>query len=170
MTTSELTLPAFYKGYVEEVEEDNLIQALITNGNLTLDLIRSIPENSGLYAYAEGKWTIKEVIAHIIDAERIFAYRALRFARNDRTELAGFEENEYTVASNANNRKIYKIAEEFANLRASTVDLFGSFSEAMLKREGMANGQLISVEALGYVIAGHETHHRKILNDRYLSN
>lgn len=163
-------IPEFYRNYVRNVDEDDLIPALINNGNLTIDLIKSIPEASGDYRYAEGKWTIKEVLAHMIDAERIFAYRALRFARNDKTELHGFEENDYTPESNASNRKLYKILEEYNNLRASTVDLFSSFSEEMLDRTGMANGNEMSVRAIGFVIAGHDAHHRKVLSERYFSS
>lgn len=170
MSKNNLKLPPFYQRYVDHVENDQLIPALITNGNDTLELIRSIPENKGEYAYAEGKWTIKELIAHMIDSERVFAYRALRFSRNDKTNLPGFEENEWAPEANANNRKLYKLAEEFTNLRASTVDLFGSFNEEMLKRTGTANGNEMSVEALGFVTAGHELHHRKILLERYLSH
>ena len=170
MAKPTITVPSFYQGYVDLVEEDNLIQALIVNGNESLERFRSIPEQSGNYAYANGKWTIKEVLAHIIDAERVFAYRALRFARNDKTELPGYEENDYTPESNAGSRKLYKICEEFANLRASTIDLFGSFDEEMLSRSGIASGGEMSVAALGYIIVGHELHHNKILLERYLSN
>ncbi|MTI21222.1 DinB family protein [Fulvivirga sp. RKSG066] len=163
-------LPEFYQRYVNAVEQDDLIPALITSGNETLELIRSVQETSGAYAYAEDKWTIKEVIAHMIDAERVFAYRALWFARNDKTDLPGFNENDWAVESNANSRRLYKIAEEYANVRAATVDLFSSFSENMLKRVGTANGLQMSAELLGFIIVGHETHHRKVLLERYLSN
>lgn len=170
MPKLNLTLPTFYQRYVDQVENDQIVPALITTGNETLELIRSIPEPKGGYAYGEGKWTIKEVIAHMIDAERVFAYRALRFSRNDNTVLPGFEENNWAPEANANNRRLYKIAEEFTNLRASTVDLFGSFNEEMLVRKGTASGVEMSVEAIGFVIVGHELHHRKILLDRYLSH
>ncbi|ELR71054.1 hypothetical protein C900_03184 [Fulvivirga imtechensis AK7] len=164
------SIPDFYKNYVRNVQEEDLIPALINNGNLTIDLIKSIPEASGNYRYAAGKWSIKEVLAHMIDAERIFAYRALRFARNDKTALHGFEENDYAPESNAENRKLYKILDEYNNVRASTVDLFSSLSEEMLNRTGTANGNEMSVYAIGFVIAGHDAHHRKVLNERYLSS
>jgi len=170
ITMAELVLPDFYQRYVDNVDSDNLTQAFITNCNETLELIRSIPEPRGSHAYAEGKWTIKEVIAHMIDVERVFAYRAMRFSRNDKTELPGFEENDYTPNSNANNRKLYKLAEEFANLRNSTVDLFGSFNAEMIQRSGSANGLEMTVETLGFLIVGHEIHHRNILLERYLSD
>ncbi|MDX1629904.1 MAG: DinB family protein [Fulvivirga sp.] len=162
-------LPEFYQRYIDKVGDEDLIPALMINGDKTLELIRSIDEEKGNYAYASGKWTIKEVIAHIIDSERIFAYRALRFSRNDQTPLPGFNEDNYVAESNAKNRKVFKLAEEFANLRASTVDLFSSFTHDMLKRSGAANELEKSVEVLGYIIVGHEIHHRQILSERYLS-
>lgn len=164
-----ISIPSFYQKYVESVEGEELIPALINSGNLTIDMIKSIPETSGDYRYAEGKWSIKEVLIHMIDAERIFAYRALRFGRNDKTELPGFEENDYAVASNAGARKLYKILEEFNNVRAATIDLFSSFSDEALARTGSANGAEMSVNAIGFVIVGHETHHRKVLSERYFS-
>ncbi|HNP20158.1 MAG TPA: DinB family protein [Fulvivirga sp.] len=162
-------LPQFYRKYVEAVSYDDLIPGLIGSGNETIDLMKSIPEKSGDYKYGPDKWTVKQVLTHMIDAERVFAYRALRFARNDKTELSGFEENDWAPEANASNRKLYKIIEEYNNVRASTVDLFASCSEEMLKRVGTANGSQMSVNAIGFVIIGHETHHRKILNERYFS-
>lgn len=163
------SIPPFYRKYVESVEGEELIPVLINSGNITIDLIKSIPEASGDYRYADGKWSIKEVLVHMIDAERIFAYRALRFGRNDKTELPGFEENDYAIESNAGSRKLYKILEEYNNVRAATIDLFSSFSEEAIHRKGSANGSEMSVNAIGFVIAGHETHHRGILNERYFS-
>lgn len=162
-----LTIPPFYREYVEAVEDQDLIPALINSGNQTVDLMKSITEAQGDFRYAEGKWSIKEVLAHIIDAERIFAYRALRFARNDKTELPGFDENTYAAQSDAATRKLYKILEEFNNLRTSTIDLFQSFDEEMLQRSGQANGQEMTVHAIGFVIVGHETHHRGVIQERY---
>ncbi|MEQ8926012.1 MAG: DinB family protein [Fulvivirga sp.] len=162
-------IPEFYQKYVNAVGYDDLIPALINSGNETIDLLKSIPEKSAGYRYAEGKWSIREVVAHMIDAERVFAYRALRFSRNDKTQLPGFEQNDWAVEANAENRKLYKLIEEYNNVRASTIDLFGSFNEEMLKRVGNANGSQMSVIALGFIIVGHETHHRKILNERYFS-
>lgn len=162
-------IPPFYQGYVEKVQYDDLIPALINSGNETIDFLKSIPEASGDYRYADDKWSIRQVIAHMIDAERVFAYRALRFSRNDQTKLPGFEENDWATNANAENRKLYKLIEEFNNVRASTVDLFASFNQEMLARKGSANKVEMSVNAIGFVIVGHETHHRKILNDRYFS-
>ena len=133
-----------------------------------LTLARSIPEEKGEYRYAPEKWSIKELLCHMMDAERIFAYRALRFARNDSTPLEGFEENNYAPEANAHARSIRQLADEMENLRKSTIELFMSFTPVMLSRKGSANKTEISVLNLGYIIPGHETHHRLVLQERYL--
>ncbi|UII28414.1 DinB family protein [Fulvivirga maritima] len=163
-------VPEFYQGYIKEIEEEELIPALINHGNITLDLLRSIPEVSAGYRYQPGKWSIKQVVAHMIDAERIFAYRSLAIARNDKTPLPGFEENDYAEQTNAENRRLYKMIEEYSNVRASTIDLFSSYNEVMLQRENVCNGNMMSVNTIGYIIIGHEAHHRRVLSERYLSN
>jgi uncharacterized damage-inducible protein DinB len=163
------TVPSFYKNYVKQIEEPDLLQALRISGHRMQELVHSIPADKADLAYAEGKWTIRELLCHIIDAERIFAYRALRFARNDKTNLPGFEEKEYAHQANADGRPLTRIANEMAHLRASTIDLFEGFTPEMLSRKGMANSNELSVVVLGFIIAGHETHHRKIIVERYLS-
>lgn len=169
MTRPQLdTVPQFYKGYVENVKDMDVHEALTYASKITLELIRSIPEEKGTYQYGEGKWTIKELLAHMQDAERIQAYRALRFARNDKTELPGFEENDYAPEANAHARTIKQLADELERVRLTTIDLFNSFTDDMLKREGLANKSKLSVLSLGYIIAGHELHHRRILVERYL--
>jgi uncharacterized damage-inducible protein DinB len=169
MTRAQLeTIPAFYKGYVELVKDMDMLEALHASGEAMIALIHSIPENKGEYRYEPGKWSIKELLCHIMDAERIFAYRALRFARNDRTPLSGFEEKDYAAQANAHSRTFKQLAGESRNLRASTIDLFQSFNPEMLLRSGTANNTEMSVLNLGYVIAGHESHHRNIIEERYL--
>lgn len=162
------TVSKFYQGYVKNVMDQDMLDAMHESSRITLELIRSIPESKGEHRYAEGKWSIKELLAHMIDVERIMAYRALRFARNDKTDLPGFEENDYAPEANAHGRTIAQLANEMERLRASTIDMFKSFTPEMLKREGTANKNHLSVLVLGYVIPGHETHHRKILIERYL--
>ncbi len=157
-----------FKNYVKQVEETDVLQALRLSGFRMQVLIHSIPDDMVDYRYAEGKWSIREVLCHIIDAERIFAYRALRFARNDSTHLPGFDENTYAPEANAGGRSLKKIAEEFTHVRASTIDLYEGFTEEMLRRRGIAGTNEISVLAYGFVIAGHENHHRRILTERYL--
>lgn len=162
------TLPAFYKGYVENVKDLDMLDALRQSLPSTLALVRAIPEAKGEFRYAEGKWSIKEVLAHLVDTERIMACRALRFARNDKTPLPGFEEKNYGTEANAHARTIVRLAEELERLRLTTIDLFESFTPEMLGREGTANDSTLSVLNLGYIIAGHEIHHRKVLTERYL--
>jgi uncharacterized damage-inducible protein DinB len=163
------TVPSFYKNYVKQIEETDLLQALRISGHRALELVHSIPEEKADYRYAEGKWSIRELLCHMIDGERIFTYRALRFARNDKTPLAGFEENDYALQANASGRSLQKIVAEMAHLRSSTIDLFEGFTPEMLTRKGTANKNELSVIALGFIIAGHETHHCNILKERYLS-
>lgn len=162
------TIPAFYKGYVKLVTHPDVLQALRISGYRTMELIHSIPELKADFRYAEGKWSIREVLCHMMDAERIFSYRALRFARNDKTALPGFDENEYAKYLNASGRSLTQIGDEMQHLRTSTVDLFESFNEEMLTRKGTASNSELSVVALGIIIAGHETHHCKVLKERYL--
>ena len=161
------TIPHFYKNYVKTLEETDMLQALRKSGNRVQELVHAIPPAKADFRYDEGKWTIREVLCHLIDAERIFSYRALRFARHDKTPLAGFDETAYTPESNAAGRSLQSIASEMIHLRASTIDLFSGFSPEMLARKGTANDQEFSVASQGFIIAGHETHHMHILQDRY---
>jgi uncharacterized damage-inducible protein DinB len=164
------SIPHYYKNYIKQVEETDLIMALRISGNRMSEIAHGIPEAKADYRYAEGKWSVRELLCHMIDTERIFAYRALRFARNDKTPLEGFEENDYAPQANAEGRSLKKIADEMARLRASTIDLFEGFTPEMLSRKGLANKNELSVIGLGFIIAGHETHHRHVLVERYLSD
>jgi hypothetical protein len=162
------TIPSYYKGYVKQVEQPDVLQALRISGYRAMEVLHSIPEAKGDLRYAEGQWSIRDVLCHRMDAERIFAYRALRFARNDKTNLPGFDEVEYARHLNAEGRSLRQIGDQMQHLRSSSVDLFESFNEEMLVRKGTANNNEISVVALGFIIAGHEIHHCKILQERYL--
>ncbi|GAA4274473.1 DinB family protein [Aquimarina gracilis] len=130
----------------------------------------SIPSVKLDYRYMPNKWSVKEVLIHIIDDERIYAYRAMAFARNDKTELPGFEETEYVKYANANTRSIQSIVTEYEAVRRATIALFESFSEEALQRIGMANRNKTSVRALGYHIVGHELHHFYVIREKYLNN
>jgi uncharacterized damage-inducible protein DinB len=163
-------VPIFYKGYVENVKDMDVLEALKQSSKVMLTMIRALPEEKGEYRYAEGKWSIKELLNHMMDAERIFAYRALRFARADKTPLSGFEENDYAPKANAHARSLRQLSDEMERLRLTTIDLYSSFTPEMMSREGTANSNKLSVLHLGYVIAGHETHHRKVLSERYLNS
>lgn len=160
--------PKYYANYIGKVQGDDLFAAMQATHRDTQALIGSLTEEQLRYRYAEGKWTIKDIIGHLIDAERIFAYRALRFARKDKTDLPGFDENEYVPASNANERNIHDLLAEFTVVRASTLSLLKSFSEEMLTHIGTANGNPISVRSLAYIIGGHEMHHLTVIKERYL--
>lgn len=162
------TIPSFYKGYVKLVEHPDVLQALRISGYRMMELVHSIPEGKADFRYAEGKWSIREVLCHMMDAERIFSYRALRFARNDQTPLSGFDENAYALHLNAEARTLAQLGDEMQHLRTSTVDLFNGFTQEMLVRKGTANNNELTVGALGMIIAGHETHHGKVLRERYL--
>ena len=154
--------------YIGLLPDDGLIlKHLRDNLAATTDFIRALPEEKLSYRYAEGKWTIKEILAHIIDDERIYAYRALRFARNDQTELPGFEQDAYALESHANERTIEDLLEEFAAVRNSTIALFDSFDGQALPRSGVASGNVMSVRAAAYHIAGHELRHMNIIKERY---
>ncbi|WP_370086637.1 DinB family protein [Ekhidna sp.] len=160
-------VPEFYQGYVRTLGEGELVPLLLKSGDDFIGFCRNLTEAQGRYKYAPDKWSIKDVILHLIDSERVFAYRALRFARNDKTELSGFEQDDYVPEAHADERTIHNLLTEFTNVRAATVDLFSSFNDEIRKRSGIANGVQISVEALGYIISGHLVHHMNVLNERY---
>jgi uncharacterized damage-inducible protein DinB len=155
--------------YIGLLPDDGLIlKHLEDNLRATTDFMRALPEEKLYYRYAEGKWTIKEILAHLIDDERIYTYRALRYARNDQTELPGFEQDAYAVESGANKRSIDDLLEEFAAVRRSTIALFNSFEDRVMTRVGVASGNVMSVRAAAYHIAGHELRHLNIIKERYL--
>jgi hypothetical protein len=169
MTKPQLeTLPSFYTRYVDNVKDLDMLDAMTSASAKVLKVVRNIPESKGEFRYAPEKWSIKEVLAHMMDVERIMAYRALRFARNDKTDLPGFEENDYAPEANAHSRTIVQLADQMARLRATTIDLFASFTDEMLMRNGTANKNKLSVVNLGYIIPGHELHHLRVLEERYL--
>jgi DinB family protein len=158
----------FYAGYISLVKNENVIKELQDQVLDLQVLISSVPTEKEDHAYVHGKWTIKEVIGHIIDTERIMAYRAFRISRKDKTSLSGFDENIFIANSNFNHRSLYDLAHEFSLMRESNIVLFKSFSEEMINEMGVANGKDISVRALLYIIVGHTTHHMNVIRDKYL--
>lgn len=158
----------YYGTYVGKVPEGDLLSILETQRRDTQALLAGLSETQALHRYAPGKWSVKEVIGHVADAERVFSYRALRFARGDRTPLPGFDENAYTPAGHFDARPLPDLAAELNAVRRATIPLFASFDAEVLARRGPASGHEISVRALAYVIAGHERHHLGILRERYL--
>ncbi|WDO12004.1 DinB family protein [Flavobacterium sp. WW92] len=171
MKTSQLLqteYAPYYATYISKVEEADLVEELEISVHEFIKFVQNIPLDKYDYSYAEGKWTIKDIIQHLMDSERIFAYRALRIARNDKTSLASFEENEYAAIAGANQRSIRDLLTELAIVRQSTIALFKTFSEDVLKRIGVASGYDVSVRALGVIIIGHQKHHQRIFMERYL--
>lgn len=161
--------PAIYEDYIENVQGD-VMEELTKQLDSFPEFVRQIPKEKELYSYAEGKWTIKEILCHIIDTERVMSYRALRFARNDMTALASFEQDEFVMYGRHNDRAMESIIEEFVNLRRANISLFKTFNETELSRKGMASDRLISVLAFIYVIVGHLYHHKFIIQQKYLNS
>lgn len=158
----------YYKNYIDKATESNIIIGLEQSNNEGETCIKSIPDSKWDYAYAAGKWTIAEVIQHIIDTERVFAYRALRFARNDKSPLLGFEQDDFVPFSNANVISKSSMLEDYSRTRDCSISLFKSFTIEMLQRIGNASNSPMSTRAVGYILVGHQQHHIEVLKDRYL--
>ncbi|WP_420126623.1 DinB family protein [Longimicrobium sp.] len=158
----------YYSKYVDRVPDGDLLQTLRAQLDDTLALVRGLDEAQGGHRYAPGKWSIRGVLNHLIDAERIFAYRALRIARGDQTPLESFDENAYAEESNADARTLADLAGEMEHVRRASLSLFASLSDEALARLGTASGGPVSVRALAWIIAGHEAHHVALLHERYL--
>ncbi|MVN90937.1 DinB family protein [Mucilaginibacter aquatilis] len=157
----------FYAGYVNAaIAGGDIIQTLIRLKYSTYKLFTSVDEQKGNYAYAPGKWTIKQLLNHMVDAERIFAFRLLCFMRGDSTALPGFDENAYVEQSDVSNRTLQSIAAEFKAVREANIYLFESVKDDQLAFTGVANGQPVSIRALLYIMAGHEMHHINIIKQR----
>ena len=160
----------FFEGYIQGSSKGILVEELEISLHEFIRFVQNIPMDKFDFRYAEGKWTIKEIIQHIIDTERIFAYRALRISRNDKTALAGFNEDDYVDNTNANERNLQGLLTEMAVVRQATLSLFKSFSQEQLKRIGTASNHTISVRAIGFIMIGHQKHHQKIFEERYLQS
>lgn len=161
-------LTGYVKGYVDEVIGSDLLTVLRESQYKSMNLYLSVPSANEDYSYAPGKWTVKEVLGHVVDTERIFAYRALTFARGDRNALPGFEENDYVPNSNAANRTLPEIINEYELVRKATIALFDSFSDEMLDRKGTANNLTLTPRIVGWMMAGHDVHHSLVIAERYL--
>jgi hypothetical protein len=159
----------YYGKYIDLVENKNIVHILEDQIDELKEFLNPIDEEKSKYRYAEGKWSIREVIGHIIDTERIFAYRALCIARADKNALPGFDQDYYVVNSNHHDIKIERLEEEFFAVRLSNILLFETFSEEMLSRTGIANNNKLSVKAASFIIAGHFKHHLNVLKEKYLA-
>jgi hypothetical protein len=159
----------YFKKYVDQVPEEDLATAFNNQLPVIRDLLNSITEERSTYAYAPGKWTLKELLQHITDTERIFNYRALAIARKETAPLPGFDEDSYAAHSNANSRPWQTLVEEFLAVRSSTAYLYNSFTDEALAASGIASNNPVTVNSLGFTTLGHFYHHKKVIEERYLS-
>jgi uncharacterized damage-inducible protein DinB len=158
---------AYFSRYVDLVADGNIVGTLAAQFERTLAHLKTVSDADSLKRYADGKWSVREVVGHMIDTERIFAYRALRIARNDRTELPGFEQDDYIPAAQFDRRPWADLLEEFEAVRRSNVMMFRGLNQEAWPRQGVVNGNAMSVRAAAYVIAGHELHHMRVLREKY---
>ena len=158
----------YYGRYIALVPDGPIVETLREQITETTALLSALPDAKAEHRYEPGKWSLKEVIGHVIDGERIFSYRALRFARRDETPLPGFEQDDYVPAGAFGRRTIRSLLDEFRVVREATVHLFQNLDEEALSRSGIASENRMSVRALAWVIAGHERHHRGVIRERYL--
>lgn len=161
---------SYYKYYISLTSGTDVLKSMQNQIIQIKKSFGSVPKNKQTFRYAKGKWSVKELLGHIIDAERIFGYRALRIARSDKTHLAGFEENFYVKNGGFDKRTMASLLDEFTFLRKANIELFKNLDEKKLALKGTANGSPISVRALAYIISGHTIHHLGILKERYISN
>lgn len=158
---------SWYAGYVTLVPEEDVLPAMERQSSETQKLLASLDDARAAYRYADGKWSIKEVLGHLTDAERVFGYRALCISRGEQNPLPGFDENEYTRAGNFDAWRIGDLAELYALTRRSNIVLFRGLAAEAWERRGVASDNPVSVRALAYIIVGHERHHLKVLHERY---
>lgn len=159
----------YYDRYISLVSAENILSVLDSQLPQTLALLSSCSEEKSGFRYAPGKWSIRDVVGHMVDTERIMSYRALRISRNDKTPIEGFEQDDYVRYGPFGHTKLADLLKEFGHVRRATIDLFSCLDGDAWMRRGTANGNEISVRALAYIIAGHEVHHRTILKDKYLA-
>jgi hypothetical protein len=160
--------PAYYNQYINLIEGVDILAVLEDQRQGMSDLLNGLGEEAAAFRYAPDKWSVKEVVGHIIDVERIFAHRALRFARNDKTPLPEFDQEAYIKYANFDERTLIDIADEYRSVRESTLYMFYSFTDEFYEREGTASGFKFTVRAIPFIIAGHEVHHIKIIRQKYL--
>jgi uncharacterized damage-inducible protein DinB len=157
----------YYAGYVESVPDGDLLHTLGDAHRATMEWLRSVPSDRHDHRYAEGKWTVRQVIGHITDAERVFAHRLFRFARGDATPLPAFDENAYVDVARFERRSFASLLDEWSAVRAATMALLDSLDAEEFSRTGTASGTTASVRGLAWIIAGHELHHVRLLRERY---
>lgn len=158
----------YYAPYLAAVPDGDVIGVLVRQCGLTVDFIESIAPDKATFRYAPDKWSVSEVLGHVVDTERVFSYRALRIARGDKTPLAGMDQNDFIAGTDFNARGLTSLSREFQFLRSANIELFESFTDEMLDRRGIASGLEFSARALMYLTAGHAIHHIRVLKERYL--
>lgn len=158
----------YYGKYIDRIGDGDILNILAAQNRETGALLRAVGEERGAYRYAPGKWSLKQVLGHVADVERVFTYRALVFARNDRTPLPSMEQEDWIAHSNFDSRSLASIVAELDAVRAATLALFASFDAEIGTRRGTASGFEFSVRAMPYIVAGHELHHMGVVRERYL--
>jgi uncharacterized damage-inducible protein DinB len=158
----------YYQSYINLVTGDDIFKELYDTNLLVSSTLNMFPQSRGDYRYAEGKWTLKEVIGHMMDTDRIFAYRALSIARGEMQPLPGFDQNQYVITGKFNNRPLFDLAYEYRLVRETNLQMFRGFDSSVLQNRGTASGYEVTVLALMYMIAGHEKHHLNVLKEKYL--
>ena len=158
----------YYHAYIARVPDGDILETLARQHQEFVSRLRRIPEERGDHRYAEGKWTVKELIGHLVDTERVLGFRALAFARGDRTPLPGFEQDDYVERGNFADRTMADLTEEFESLRNSHLVLLRSFSDGIWMRRGTASGCEFTTRSVAWILAGHVMHHAEVLEERYL--
>lgn len=160
--------PPYFSRYIDQVAANSVAEAVTLYAPLLQEFYGSLPEEKADYAYAPGKWTLKDLLQHVIDTERIFAYRIVRIARKDKTPLASFDENSYAANADARHRTLSSLKEEFQAVRKSTDLLLRSLTEKQLSETGIASNMPVTANAIGFIIFGHLVHHKQVLEEKYL--
>lgn len=159
----------YYQTYTSKVPDRPVLEVLADAPGELEALLADLPPDRETYAYAPGKWSIRDLLGHVVDCERVFSFRAAHMARGDDAELPGMDQDVWAGGSNASDRSVASLLAEFRGLREANVQLFRSFDDTVLSREGVASGYRFTVRAIVYILAGHEIHHRGVLAERYLS-
>jgi uncharacterized damage-inducible protein DinB len=167
MRPSEKDYAPYYKGYIDKIKGDDIIDILQKQLTSISEFFKNVSEEKGNYAYADGKWSVKEVLGHMLDTERVFAYRALCIARKEKQSLPGMEQDDYVREGSFNKRRLKDLVNEFSLVRKANLALFNSFSERDLNNRGIASNNEVTVRALLFIIAGHAMHHITILREKY---
>jgi hypothetical protein len=161
-------VPEYYQSYLRFLKEESVVEHLKSSAEEFNYLLNTFSNEKAEYKYAENKWSVKDLIQHVIDTERVFAYRAMRFSRSDDIDLPGFDQDQYVVHASADRRDIKDLMSEFTSTRYSTISFFNSLNENDLKKTGIASEAEFSVEMLGYIISGHLLHHLEIIREKYI--